>query len=67
MEQVKTLNNTECKNESHEKHLCCMVSKGALNSGAAKYRELVRDAKFICLYCGRSAKDMDNLCVPERL
>jgi len=67
MEEVKIPHNTKCKSESHDKHLCCMVSRGALRSEAAKYKELVKDAEFICLYCGRSAKDIESLCVPERL
>ena len=76
MEKVKTLHNTECeskshntncKSKSHDKHLCYLASQGALSGNAAKYKGLVKDAEFICLYCGRSAKDFENLCVPERL
>ena len=73
MEEVETLqnesksHNTRCKSESHDKHLCCLVFNGALSGNAAKYKELVKNAEFVCLYCGRTAKSFENLCVPEKL
>jgi hypothetical protein len=30
-------------------------------------KELIRDAKFMCKICGRSALSSDNLCEPEPL
>lgn len=32
-----------------------------------KYKDLVRDSKYICKKCGRLAKDSENLCKPEKL
>jgi len=67
MEEIKIPHNPNCKSKSHDKHLCYIVSQGAHVSNVGKYKELVKDAEFVCLYCGRLAKDLDSLCVPERL
>ena len=51
----------------HEKHLCAMIEKGALKSGMADYKKLVKGGQYICTGCGRVAASADNLCAPERL
>jgi hypothetical protein len=67
MKKVKIPHNANCKSKSHDEHLCCLVSQGVLSGDVAKYKKLIKDAEFICLYCGRLAKDIESLCVPERL
>lgn len=59
--------NTECKSESHDKHLCYIVSQGLHLSEPEEYKKLVNDAEFKCRTCGRLAKSADNLCVPEKM
>jgi hypothetical protein len=45
---------------SHEKHLCSIVAKRKMKTAA----RLAKDAKYICLICGRSANKETNLCWP---
>lgn len=59
--------NPECKSETHNRHLCYIVSQGFHLSDAETYKALVKDAEFKCQTCGRLAKSGDNLCVPEKL
>jgi len=59
--------NTECESESHDKHLCYIVSQGLHLSEPEEYKQLVDNAEFKCRHCGRLAKSGDNLCVPEKL
>ena len=44
----------------HEKHLCSLVDKRKMKTVA----RLAKDAKYLCLVCGRSSKSEDNLCWP---
>jgi hypothetical protein len=67
MAEEKIPHNTECKSESHTHHLCYLVSKGAHLDDVEEYNALVKDAEYKCMYCGRVARDFENLCVPERL
>lgn len=45
---------------NHEKHLCSIVAKRNMKTAA----RLAKDAKYICLICGRSANKDTNLCWP---
>lgn len=49
----------------HKHHLCAMAESGDVS--IEQMKELVRDAKFMCRICGRSAVNSDNLCEPEPL
>ena len=54
----------EAPHLGHAKHLCDMAKRGVdLNL----YKELVKDAKFICKKCGRVAAKEENLCEPVQL
>ncbi len=66
MAEEKT-GNPECKSESHNKHLCYIVSQGFHLSDAEEYKALIQNAKFKCRHCGRAAKSADNLCEPIEL
>ncbi len=67
MAEEKITHNTECKSESHSKHLCYIVSQGFHLSNVEEYKALVKDAEFECRHCGRLAKNADSLCEPIRL
>lgn len=67
MAEEKITHNLECKSESHSEHLCYIVSQGFHLSDAEGYKALIKNAKFRCQHCGRSAKSTDNLCEPEKL
>ena len=45
---------------NHARHLCSIVAKRNMKTVA----RLAKDAKYICLICGRSAKKETNLCWP---
>jgi len=48
----------------HEKHLCDMVEKEV---PIDKLKPLVKNAKYICICCGRGAAKAENICAPEAL
>lgn len=48
----------------HEDHLCLLLN---LEMDFDKYKELIKDAEFVCRACGRAAARAKNLCSPERL
>jgi hypothetical protein len=51
-------------NESHEEHLCYIVSQGFYLAEEQEYRALLRNPRFRCSHCGRQAHNDVNLCVP---
>ena len=51
----------------HTGHLCYLVNMGALGTSFSGYKTLVKDAKWICRSCGRSATSPKNLCNPKKL
>jgi hypothetical protein len=55
-------NENRCQEEAHEKHLCRLMQK---EIEPDELKMLVKDAKYICLNCGRAAAKSENLCVPE--
>ena len=50
--------------EGHESHLCFLQNIGYF---MLDFKELVREAKFICKKCGRAATEKEYLCEPEKL
>ena len=51
----------------HDEHLCYLTNMGYIKSDFKGYAELVKDAKFICTTCGRSANSDENLCQPKKI
>ena len=51
----------------HEKHLCFFQNIGLLKENLDEYKKLIRDAKYVCKDCGRSAANPENLCFPEKI
>ncbi|MFX1485180.1 MAG: hypothetical protein ACFFCP_18525 [Promethearchaeota archaeon] len=47
----------------HKEHMC----EFAKHHNVAEMRERVKDAKFICEVCGRTANSKDYLCRPVDL
>ena len=43
-----------------EKHLCKIAGR----SEPDQIRDIIRDSRFFCRKCGRSAHKADNLCKP---
>jgi hypothetical protein len=48
-----------------EKHLCKI--KDHIKEDFDEYRQLVKDARFVCLKCGRAAREEHHLCKPAPL
>ncbi len=51
----------------HNKHLCYLNNIGMQLSNPAEYRELVKEAAYMCKVCGRVAAKSANLCKPVKL
>jgi len=49
--------------EGHDQHLCELRKRMTLD----QYRNLIREAKYFCQHCGRSAAKSENLCFPEKI
>ena len=48
----------------HNKHLCYLNNLGFQISSPKQYRDLVKDARYLCKICGRVANSPTNLCKP---
>lgn len=53
--------------EGHDKHLCYLQNVGFVESNISEYKDLVKNAQYVCKGCGRAAASDRNLCKPEKL
>jgi hypothetical protein len=53
--------------EGHDLHLCLLHNIGLLREQPEEYSKLVKDAKYMCMVCGRVAISEQNLCAPKAL
>ncbi len=60
----KIQQNLDCKSETHNKHMCYLISQGFQLSNPDEYDALVENPRFKCQHCGRVAKNKGNLCEP---
>jgi hypothetical protein len=63
----ETMNKPEVPHAMHDEHLCYLVNMGYIESSFNDYKKLVKDAKFVCKKCGRSADSDENLCQPHKI
>lgn len=63
----KNRHNEDCESVLHEEHLCYLMYQGFHYSNPEQYKELVREAEYFCMNCGRTARDEKNLCAPTKL
>ena len=56
---------TKAPHIGHKHHLCSMAENGEIPLDQIK--DLVRNPKFICKVCARTAANKDNLCEPEAI
>ncbi len=64
--QVGEKHKKECKGGedcSDEKHLCKIAGKKDFN----RVRDIVREARYFCMKCGRAAHNNVNLCKPAEI
>jgi hypothetical protein len=64
MPEKEIQQNTECKSEVHNKHLCHLMYEGFHLSQSNDYKEMVQEAHFRCQNCGRTANKREQLCEP---
>jgi hypothetical protein len=57
----------EMPHPMHDDHLCYLINMGYIDSSLDDYKKLVKDAKFVCKRCGRSANSSENLCRPVKI
>jgi hypothetical protein len=69
---VKSLNNpagefVECHKEDFmAQKICKLVKKGLHTKNPKKLMSLVRDSRYLCASCGRTAAKKEALCKPEK-
>jgi len=51
------------KHKGHANHICELVRRREMH----KVARLVKNSKYICLICGRTAAESDNLCLPVEI
>jgi hypothetical protein len=57
----------EMPHPKHDEHLCYLQNMGYIANNLEEYKKLVRNPKFVCKNCGRTAASDSNLCRPEPL
>jgi len=65
--QRELLQGAEMPHEGHQYHLCYLHNTGFLQKNLESYKELVKNPKFVCTGCGRTAERAENLCGPSKL
>ena len=67
MADEKLAQNAECAEPGHDEHLCFLMYNGFHHKNRDQYRAMVKDARYWCLRCNRTAKNAENLCEPQDL
>jgi hypothetical protein len=57
----------EMPHAMHDEHLCYLINMGYIESNFDDYKNLVKDGKFVCKRCGRTANSEENLCRPAKI
>jgi hypothetical protein len=57
----------ECKSDEHTKHLCHFVSYGYHVNNEDNYKDLVKEPRYKCNFCGCTANLEESLCNPAKL
>lgn len=50
-----------------DKKICKLAKEDYLKDEFKKYKELVKDARYVCRKCGRVAVKEKRLCKPEEM
>ena len=53
--------------DRHREHLCYLNNLDYQLTNPEEYKSLVKDSRFLCKICGRSAAKEENLCKPMKL
>ena len=57
----------ECKSDEHTRHLCHFVSSGHHIKNEEVYKDLIKEPRYKCYFCGRTAHLEESLCRPITL
>ena len=57
----------ECKRDEHTKHLCSFESHGYHVNNEEDYKDIVKEPRYKCYLCGRTANTEESLCNPTKL
>jgi hypothetical protein len=58
---------SEMPHTGHEQHLCYLANIGFPQNNTGEYKELVKEARYLCKACGRVAVNAENLCKPVKI
>jgi hypothetical protein len=61
------MGNQKMPHMKHKEHLCYLENTGYLENCRDDFKKLVKNARFICKKCGRSAAHKENLCDPDTI
>jgi hypothetical protein len=67
MSQPNQKNSDVCKGSGHNNHLCQLMYNSIFITRKEDYKALVKDSKYVCRACGRTAVSDKSLCDPEKL
>ena len=67
MSKQETLPRARCQSEGHSKHLCSLTDGYFHVHCPDEFRQIAKDARFKCQFCGRTARFKENLCYPVEL
>ena len=74
---VELSENEQCASATHDQHLCHIVAQAVLHNEPLSYHRgwpipqgreaLIRDPRWQCRTCGRTAKNKRNVCDPTEI
>ena len=64
---IKNKWHKECKSDEHTKHLCHFVSSSYHVNNEEDYKDLIKEPRYKCYYCGHTANIKQSLCHPLKL
>ncbi|MDT8300370.1 MAG: hypothetical protein RQ760_02730 [Sedimentisphaerales bacterium] len=64
---VHNKSHKECKSAEHTRHLCHYVSDSYHVKNEEAYKEIVKNPRYKCGFCGLTANPEESLCRPTKL
>ena len=64
---IHNVSHKECKSDEHPRHLCHFASYGYHVNSEEGYKDLVKEPRYKCYSCGRTANIEESLCNPAKL
>ena len=64
---INNFSHKECKSDEHPRHLCRFASYGYHVNNEEDYKNLIKEPRYKCFSCGRTANIEESLCNPAKL